>query len=468
MRQSICIYLILAAVFLTGTPLWVSAKADRPSYNQSRYEEDYSFLRDASRRTDYLDSLKFIPADERGEIYFSIGGETRQHFEYIDNENWGARSQDDNGWYLQRYLLHTDFHVRDRFRLFFQLQTGTESGRAGGPRGVDEDRMDVNQLFADFKISGGGSSDFTLRFGRQEIVFGARRFFNYRERPNLRLSHDAAMLTWQDAATTVTGFVARPVQISRDFFDNNSGNEQSWWGLYGVHKTGWSVFPNFDLYYVGLNHEAHAFDQGVANETRHTLGTRLWGEEGALDYDVEFVYQFGTFGDSQIRAWAVASDTGYTVPLAGERSARLSVRADVYSGDNNRNDGDLNAFNPMFPKGKHISQSAPVGLINTYQLQPRITLKWDRHWSATASAMFVWRESLNDGVYSIGNGLLRTGQQNRSRYVGTQQEVEVKYQFDRHLDIKAIYNYFESGSFIEQGPFGKDIVYWSGMLTYRF
>ncbi|CCQ91022.1 conserved exported hypothetical protein [Nitrospina gracilis 3/211] len=468
MRQSTWIWWVIATLTLYVTPALAAKEADRPPYNLSRYKEDYSFLRDASRRTDYLDPLKFIPLDRQGDFYFSLGGETRQHFEYIDNENWGAGSQDDNGWFLQRYLLHADFHARDSFRLFFQLQTGTESGRAGGPRGVDEDRMDINQLFADFKIPGAGASNFTLRLGRQEIIFGARRFFNYRERPNLRLSHDAAMLTWQGETTTVTGFIARPVQISRGFFDNNSGNEQSWWGLYGVHKTGWRFPANFDLYYVGLNHEAHAFDQGIANETRHTVGTRIWGKEGPLDYDFEFVYQFGTFGDSTISAWAAASETGWNIPLAGERLLRFSVRADVYSGDNNAADGDLNSFNPMFPKGKHISQSAPVGLINTYQLQPRVSFKLDRHWSATASTLFVWRESLNDGVYSIGNGILRTGQLSNTRYVGTQQEVEIKYTFDRHLDVRAIYNHFEAGSFIEQTLPANDIVYWSGLLTYRF
>lgn len=467
MRLTFLIW-ILTLFLSTPWPLFAADEPERPPYNLSRYKEDYSFLRDPSRRTDYMDPLKFIPLDERGNVYFSIGGETRQHFEYIRNENFGEGVQDGNGWYLQRYLLHSDFHAGDRFRLFFQLMTGTESGRAGGPRGVDEDRMDVNQLFADFTVPAGGGSDVTLRLGRQEIIFGARRFFNYRERPNLRLSHDAAMLTWERPGTTVTGFAARPVQISRGFFDNNSGFEQSWWGLYGVQEAGWRFPANFDLYYVGLNFENTVYDQGRAHELRHMLGTRLWGEQGDLDYDFEFVYQFGAFGDGNIGAWAVASDTGYTVALPRDTSARFSVRADVYSGDDDPADRDLEAFNPMFPKGLHISQNAPVGLINTYQLHPRATLNWDRNWSGTASALFIWRESLNDGVYNIANALLKTGQQSTSRFVGTQLEVDIKYTFDRHLDVRAIYNYFEAGPFIQETPPGGNITYLSGLLTYRF
>ena len=34
-----------------------------PVYNILRYEEDYSYLRDPAKRTDWLDPLKFIPLE---------------------------------------------------------------------------------------------------------------------------------------------------------------------------------------------------------------------------------------------------------------------------------------------------------------------------------------------------------------------------------------------------------------------
>lgn len=61
MRQSNWIWFVVIAVILNGSSVWAAKDADRPAYNLSRYKEDYSFLRDASRRTDYLDSLKYIP-----------------------------------------------------------------------------------------------------------------------------------------------------------------------------------------------------------------------------------------------------------------------------------------------------------------------------------------------------------------------------------------------------------------------
>ena len=439
-----------------------------PSYNSSRYLEDYRYLKDPGRRTDFWDPIKYIPLDDAGAVYLSLGGETRQHFESIRNENWGATTEDNNGWYLQRYLLHADLHVGDRLRLFSQVQSGIETGRSGGPRGVDEDRLDINQLFMDFSLLSSQNQNLTIRVGRQEIIFGSRRFFNYRERPNLRLSHDAVKLMAKAGRMDVTAFGGRPVQITRDYFDNNSGNEHSFWGLYTVTDVGWMFPQKLDAYYIGLNREQARFDQGTADEVRHSIGTRLSGKRGGLDYNFEFMYQFGSFGDGTISAYSVASDTGFTWELGGDSKIRFSLRADIYSGDDDPNDADLNSFNPFFPKGKHISQLAATGLINQRDLQPKINIQFNKSWFLTLSTEFIWRDSLDDGIYSIGNGLLKTGQASRARYVGTQPEVELKWQVDRHLDIKGIFIFFDAGSFIRETPPGNDIVYLGTMATYRF
>jgi hypothetical protein len=268
--------------------------------------------------------------------------------------------------------------------------------------------------------------------------------------------------------TDFTAFAGRPVQISRDYFDNNSGNEHSFWGLYSVTDVDWTFPQKVDLYYIGLNREQATFDQGTADEVRHSIGSRLSGKQGALDYNFEFMYQFGSFGDATISAYTVVSDTGYTWALGAESKIRFSLRADIYSGDDDPNDAELNSFNPFFPKGKHISQLAATGLINQRDLHPRINIQFNKHWFLTVSTAFIWRDSLDDGVYSIGNDLLKTGQVSRARYVGTQPEVELKWQVDRHLDIKGIFVFFDAGPFIRETPPGNDIIYLGTMATYRF
>ena len=180
------------------------------------------------------------------------------------------------------------------------------------------------------------------------------------------------------------------------------------------------------------------------------------------------MYQFGSFGDSTISAYSLVSDTGVTWVLGTESKVRFSLRADIYSGDDDPNDGDLNAFNPFFPKGKHISQLAATGLINQRDLQPKINIQFNKNWSLVLSMAFIWRGSLGDGIYSIGNNLLKTGQASRARYAGIQPKVELKWQVNRHLDIKGIFVFFDAGPFIRETPPGNDIVYLGTMATYRF
>ena len=460
-------WLFLVIMFWLTLPAW--AGDERPKFNQSRYEENYRFLKDPANRTDFFDSLKYIPLNDSESNYLTLGGETRQHFEFIDNNNWGQGSQDSNGYYLQRYLAHADLHLGERVRLFGQLMSGVETGRNGGPRGVDKDSLDVNQGFVDVQLWKDSGRALSLRAGRQEIIFGSRRFLNYRERPNLRLSHDAVMGILNAGKWDLTVFGARPVNIGQDVFDDESNNKKKIWGVYGVRKKLPVKFSfNADLYYLGLYDRDAVYDQGQGEEKRHTFGTRLWGKVKNLDYNFEFLYQFGTFGSGNIHAYALASDTGYTVPLSGGGKVRFSLRADIYSGDDDPADSDLNSFNPFFPKGKHISQLAASGLINQRDLHPRITLTLNEHWSATTSALFIWRDSLDDGIYSIANGLLRSGQSSRARYVGTQPELEVTYSFNRYLDLKGIFVHFRAGDFIQETPPGSDINYLGSMLTFRF
>mgnify|MGYP001177057100 FL=1 len=461
------IWVLMLLVAWTAIPVWADEK--RPSFHSLRYKENYRFLNDPSERTDFFDPIKYIPLNKSASLYLTLGGETRQHFEFIDNNNWGKGVQDSNGYYLQRYLGHADLHVGKGTRLFFQLMTGIESGRNGGPRGVDRDSLAVNQGFIDFEFWNKSDQSLTLRTGRQEIALGSRRFLNYRERPNMRLSHDAVTGIFRANKWDVRAFGARQVVLSPNIFDNESETAQTFWGLYGVRQKLPANFSlNTDLYYLGLHNQSATYDQGPAEEDRHTLGTRIWGKEGNLDYNFEFLYQFGSFGQGDIHAYALASDTGYTFSFNRESKLRFSLRADLYSGDDDSTDTDLNSFNPFFPKGKHISQLAASGLINQRDLHPRMTLTLGRHWSITTSALFIWRDSLDDGVYSIGNGLLRSGQSSRARYVGTQPELEVKYIFNRHLDLKGTFVYFNAGKFIEQTDPGFDITYLGSMLTFRF
>src|SRR5688572_29545091 len=95
------------------------SKTDAPSpppYKQLRYDEDWSSLHDPKLRTDALDRIKYIPLNKNDDWYLSIGGEIRERYELLNHPLWGQDPEDNNGYFMQRYMLHADLHLGTRVR----------------------------------------------------------------------------------------------------------------------------------------------------------------------------------------------------------------------------------------------------------------------------------------------------------------------------------------------------------------
>src|SRR5262249_48825881 len=140
--------------------------------------------------------------------------------------------QDDSGYLLERYMLHADVHLGETTRFFVQLKSGIETGRLGGPRPPDEDKLDVNQAFVDFKFDLGDGRSLTVRGGRQEMAFGSSRLVSFREGPNVRQSFDGVRVFALVGAWRVDGFVTKPVETDLGVFDDAPDHTRTFWGVY--------------------------------------------------------------------------------------------------------------------------------------------------------------------------------------------------------------------------------------------
>lgn len=60
-----------------------------------------------------------------------------------------------------------------------------------------------------------------------------------------------------------------------------------------------------------------------------------------------------------------------------------------------------------------------------------------------------WRQSLDDGVYGIAGNLVRSGQDSKARFIGTQFELAVALQATAERNLTASVSAFEAGSFIK-------------------
>src|SRR4029077_18991263 len=177
------------------------ASLPRPSYALPLYEEDWSFLSDPAKRDDFWDPIKFIPLNKDRDIFLSLGGEIRETYERFHNTNFGLSPDDPDGYLLQRNLFHVDLHTGERFRFFGELNSSLEEGRTGGPRPLDEDKLDVHQGFVDFLVlKPRENSSLPLRRARHEMGVAAGRMVALREGPNVPLSFDGLRRSWKSPA----------------------------------------------------------------------------------------------------------------------------------------------------------------------------------------------------------------------------------------------------------------------------
>ena len=144
-----------------------------PTYTISRYDEDYSFLANPANRTEPLDLIKYIPLFGWGPFYFvTLGGNVREQYAFVENDNFGLGSVNNHGYWLQRVMLYADWHFGPFVRAFVQLKSDLEEGREPGPRPIDRKRLDFNQAFIDFSYPrtnlSADKTSLTLRLCRQD------------------------------------------------------------------------------------------------------------------------------------------------------------------------------------------------------------------------------------------------------------------------------------------------------------
>jgi hypothetical protein len=440
-----------------------------PTYHLLREDDDWSFLADPAERQDFWDPIKYIPLRSRRNGWFlSMGGEAREIWEQIGNDNWGQQPFM-NGYFNQRYMTYFDVHYGKHVRSFVELKSGLNSYRIGGPRPIDEKKLDFQAAFIEI---GTGDDRNWLKFrgGRQEMEYGSGRLIDVREGPNVRLSFDGFKVKTGIGSWQIDGFAMRPDLDKPGFFNNVPNHSVGFWGVYGVRPLTKSI--TLDAYYLGLDREAAAFNRGVGQEVRQTIGARLSRPvaqtKPGWDFDYEALWQFGSFGSADIRAWTVASETGYRFPTL-RLKPRFSAKADVSTGDDPRTN-TLSTFNPLFPKGNYfgVIATAGPGPINFIDLHPHVETVLPHNVTASFDWIFQWRESLRDGVYSVPGSLIIPAGKSNARFVGQRPGAEVRWQVNRHMWFQGDFGIFYVGKFVRESQPGRNLNYWALWAGYKF
>lgn len=450
---------------LAGMPPLLAESPEPPRYKTLRHDEDFSYLKDPSKRSDWSDPAKYIPlTGTREGWYATFGGEARERYEHVHNAEADSANGSD-GYLLQRFMVFADLHFGPRVRLFTGLKAALEDGREDGPRPTDEDRFDLHEAFVDVGL--GAATAATLRIGRQEISLGSQRLVSVRKGPNVPRSFDGIGFVAHPGSWRLDAFGTRPAETEPGSFDDGTDDSRTFWGIYAVGPMRAFEAAGIDLYYLGLDREDAGFDQGTGHEHRESVGARIWKESAPWDYNFEAVYQWGRFETAPINAWTFASDTGFTFASAAWRP-RVGLKADITSGDRDPDDAALQSFNALFPRGSYFGENQMLGPVNHIDLHPSIDLHPVPGLTVTPGWLFFWRQSLQDGLYDVPGNVLRPGAGSDARYVGSQPSLMVTWEANRHLTLVVDVEYFVAGPFVrETGP-GDNITFTAGWLTFTF
>jgi Alginate export len=119
------------------------------------------------------------------------------------------------------------------------------------------------------------------------------------------------------------------------------------------------------------------------------------------------------------------------------KSGGKSSRA-ISSGDTSPTSPVLHTFNPLFSRGLYYGYIDSTGSPNTTVLDPELSLTIPPTVSILATHFSSWRTFAADGTYSQPGFLLRAGNGNQSRYVGSLQDLAIRWRADRHTTFEVL------------------------------
>lgn len=368
------------------------------------------------------------PRTPRAEV--EVGGELRERYELVRNEDWGRAPVDEDGWLLQRAFLRGSYR-RGGVRVLVELQSSLVLGR--DPRGTDLEPLDIHQALLELPVGEGW-----LRAGRQELSYGASRLVSVREGPNVRRSFDGVRLHLARGHAWLDAIALAAVDNAPGVFDN--AHEAALWGAYGSASRG----PfGVDLYYLGL---------ARSDEVRHSAGVHAWGRGGGFTVDGEALVQGGTHARRTIRAATGALAVTFTT---GDVTVGLKLAKT--SGDRDPDDAVDETFDPLFPRGNYFGEAALIGPRNHVDVHPSLDVALAKELHAVADVDVFWLARPEDGVYHISGAqqVMPTG--TRARHVGTQASVGITWSPRPRTTVTASVAHFVAGPVLRAAGLERDV-----------
>lgn len=427
-----------------------------PRFYLARWAEDWSYLRDPSKRTGAFDALKFIPLDQDGDIYLTLSDEQRLRHDTISNP--GLRAGRATNAILLRNVVGADLHLGKNIRVFGQLASGVqEGGYFGAVTPVQRNDLIVQQLFAEVKGEIGLGITAGVRVGRQDFQDGPIQLVSIQENPNIHITFDGvrAYATGRHARLGV--FDLRYTRLGVDAFDDPTDHSRRFSGATAGFMVPTKLLGTsklyFDPFFYYLRNRNQRWGSTVAREERRFWGARLWGDVGPINLDVSANHQSGTYDGRDVSAYQVFAAQTFALGKPTPSATRIGWRADYGSGGGAYGTGTLRNASQLFGTAPYFSYGIFVGPTNYLDVAPTVSFTPVKDVRVLTELAFVWRNNARDAVYSgVGNAYAGT-QDIRGRSVAQLARLNAVWSATPNLSFTLRTEYLRAGKVLTRAGY---------------
>ncbi len=438
-------------------------------YNQSRWAEDWSKLRDPAKRKDFVDQLKYIPIAADGDVYLTLSGEARLRVNQTTNPNLReteAQRQD-----ILRLFGGADLHLGEHVRLYGELAHGTLEGRNLGTALPNlRNTLAVQQAFVD--LTGTVADvDVGVRYGRQTFADGPNLLVVPRDNNTLFFGFNGFRAWARTAGVRADVFDFKPTAYGNGGTqDDNAESARRFSGISTGIVVPESLFGGSKLYVDPflwrLRNRGAVWGTDTAREVRNFYGLHVWGDAGPVDIDWTINYQGGSYDNRSIKAWLIL--LAQTYQLGEAKSApRVGFHFDYATGGGAYGNGTLRTALAPFGNNIYYSYQLFATPTNLVALAPNVTFSVFDKLRLTAEYQRSWRDTQSDAVYRA-NGSAFAGTQNvAGSKIADTLRFQAVYPFTSRLSFTGRYEHLIAGPALTNAGY-KNSDFLAGWLSYRF
>lgn len=362
-------------------------------------------------------------------------------------------SINDDAFLLNRFRIGILAQPSDWLQFYVQGQDSRELGSKRpdipGQLGAEgDDPFDLRQCYVQL---GDPTSSYSLKVGRQVLLYGDQRLVGPLEWTALSRTFDAVKLHWAgENGMWVDAFVSSVV-VAEDGDFNESSEDSLFSGVYG-HM---NLTPRDESEAYIL----HKYDQD-REEDFFTVGTRFKSRPkayGNWDYEAELVYQQGDANSLDLQAYAIYGEVGYTFSEI-KATPRISLEYSFGSGDDDASDGDWGSFQNLYPTNHlHYGFMDAFSWSNMHDVCLHLSAKPTPKWLFGADIHAFWLADTADSWKRANNTTaVRPINASADSFAGMELDLLCSYKINDAVSITLSYIHFFAGDYLDDTGAGDD------------